>query len=284
MTRLYGLTIAVAVLALPCTVGAQGFEGVIRTRTISVQATALERLGATTPEQVFALPIERILALKSRPAEDTLEDAVVEVTVHDEAVLSIKGTMIRTAMKGGTDAPDTTWSWILDLERGTWLVLQPSRRRYAEIASDDEPAGRQPKATRAAPANRARPLGDTRTIAGVRAAGYEVRSEFEIARGWMATQQDLAGIVRAFQKLASMWEEPADPDEEPDAEDLLLAHGFPMLRQTLEVQEGQPGAYEIEETVEVERRAMPAGLFVVPTGYRKVSLEELFAEFQPREP
>lgn len=274
------LGVAVGVLAgLPGGAAAQGFEGLIRTRTISVQPSALERLGATTPEHVFALPIERILALQSTPDED----AGVQVTVEEEGILSIKGSMIR--MKR-TDVSDTTWYWIIDLERGTWLAVQPSRRRYAELAASDEPAEEPPstpgRADRAVEG--ARPLGATRTFIGVRATGYEVRSEFEIARGWMSTQQDLAALARAFQKLGAMWEEPDDPDQGPDAEEILLAHGFPMLTQTLEVEDGQLGGYQIEETVSVERKPMPASLFAVPAGYRKVSLEELLAEMQRREP
>lgn len=185
MTHLCRLTIAVAVLAgLPYTAGAQGFEGVIRTRNISVQPAALERLGATTPDQVFALPIDGILSLQSKP--DEFGD--VQVTVDDQAVLSIKGTEMRTHM-GGSGVADTTWFGIVDLERGTWVAVQPSRRRYAEVASEDDLADQQPKSARAAPTDRARPLGTTRTIAGIRATGYEVRSESQITRGWMAAEQ-----------------------------------------------------------------------------------------------
>lgn len=281
MTRNIERLVALAILAgLPGGAAAQGFEGLIKTRTISVQPSALERLGATTPEHVFALPIERILALQSTRDED----AVVQVTVEEEAILSIKGSMIR--MKAAADVSDTTWYWLIDLERGTWLAMQPSRRRYAELAASDEPTEEPPstpgRAHRAAEG--ARPLGATRTFVGVRATGYEVRSESEITRGWMAAQPDLAGLVRAFENLSRMWEESADADQEADAEELLLAHGFPMLRQTLEVQDGQLGGYTIEETVSVERKPMPASLFALPAGYRKVSLEELFAELQRREP
>lgn len=278
--KLFLILAAATMLAgAPAGAGAQSFEGVIRTRTISVTPYALERLGATTPEQVFALPIERILSLK--PAPD--DYAATEVTVEEEATVLIKGLKVRSELMG-SHTSDTAWYSIVDLESGAWRAVQPSQRRYADLASGDGPADRQPPSARAAPANRARPLGVTRTVAGMQATGYEVRSEFEITRGWVTAQQDLARLARAFQKLEAMWEESVDADQEPDADELLLVHGFPLLTQTLDVQDDQLGAYKIEETVSVERKAMPASLFAVPAGYRKVTIEELMTAMQPREP
>lgn len=266
MTHLCRLTIALGILAgLAGSAGAQGFEGVIKTRRISVQPTALARLRATTAEQVFALPIARILAL-----QPNLEDAGAAVTMHDEAVLSVKGMKLRMRQSGGAD---TSWYWIVDLERGTWLAVQPSRRRYAELTTD---AADRQRSTR--PSGRARPLGSTRTIAGMLATGYEVRSELQIARGWIADERQLNALVTALRKLAAMWDESSETDEEVDPDDLLSAHGFPLLVQKLDVAGGELGTYEIQETVSVERTSMPAALFAVPAGYQKVTIEQLFAE------
>lgn len=85
-------------------------------------------------------------------------------------------------------------------------------------------------------------------------------------------------LVKAIQKPSDMWGEASDSNQEADPDDLLSVHGFPMLVQTLEVADGELGNYEIQETVSVERKTMPAGLFAVPAGYHKVTLEQLFAE------
>jgi hypothetical protein len=180
-------------------------------------------------------------------------------------------------------AADTAWYVVVDLASGRWLSVQPAQRRYVEVtAEDDDAPARRPSPGAAAPPISARPLGLTKTLAGVRAEGFEVRAESGITRGWMTTDRDLGSLVRALDCLAQVWAQPADEGEEMDAEGSLTAHGFPMLVQRVRVMEGDVTGYEIEETVSVERKAVSQTLFAVPAGYRRITFEEMVREAQQR--
>lgn len=266
------LTLAAVLMSLPCSALGQGFEGEIKTRTISVGHMTLEQLELTTPEQVFALPVERILALKADP------DAGYDVGV-EEGVFSVKGSLLRAEapLATGTDPADK-WYWVVDVQSGSSFMIQPSRRRYVAFTDEAKP-GQTPSAAKAAAQRgpRPRPLG-ARTIEGIRTTGYEVRTESEIARGWVTEQGDLVGVARGLQSFSEKMVEQVGGQLEMDAEDLLLVQGFPMLVQTLEVTEDEIGDYEIMEIVSVERKSLPASLFAVPAGYQKVTWEQLAQE------
>jgi uncharacterized protein DUF4412 len=147
---------------------------------------------------------------------------------------------------------------IWDIERDMVWLVNPADRAYLEFPLESGAAAPAPD-----PALKLRALGQTRTINGMRAAGYEVRGEDFVLRAWMT--QDYPGLTWAYRKVAAPDKGEVDPLE--TARSLLSRHGFPVLLQTLSA-----GSLELEETVSVERAPLGDAPFRVPAGFKKQEL------------
>lgn len=238
------MTVRLIVAVIACTFGAPllvsqaSFEGKLRLRTIEL---SVEEDGRQ--EQLLDVPAATLARR---------EDAQVT-----EGAMMIKGSVIR--MEGGEQAEGGYGLW--DIGRHTITMIQPSQRMYMELPLDQAPAGTPAPARPGAPV--VKPLGQPRTINGMRTTGYEVRGADFVIRGWMT--QDHPGLTGAFRRAV------AERDETKDEEDLameqLLRHGFPVLMFTL-----NRGSLRIEETVSVERTTLGADLFQIPAGYTKMTI------------
>jgi hypothetical protein len=223
---------AALLAVLPGGLLAQTFEGRLRMRTVSL---ALEE-GDALPESLFDVAVAAVMQR---------EGAEVE-----EGTILIKGKVLRAE---GVDARGAYSLW--DIARDLVWVVEPAERAYMELPIDVERAAAPPD-----PALKVRALGQTRTINGLRATGYEVRGEEFVIRAWMT--QDHPGLTWAFRRIARR--EPGEDDPRDAAEALLSRYGFPVLLQVL-----SPGNLELEETVSVERATLGEELFRVPATFKK---------------
>lgn len=247
---------------------AQDFQGQVRTRSVSVEVGAFwERTESLDPKIIFGIPLVEILAMP---------DVEIEEVVHH-----VKGSKFRSQAVGVQDGPYT----VVDLDKGVFRSVQPSRKTYVEWTAEDlkasmeEMMGRMPSGPEEADgeeeAPSIRPLGETKTINGARSAGYEVRSGEKLIWAWVTRDHESAG--KAFLRMAEGIEKmtPMD-DEDRDPVDLYAQYGLPMLTQEIAVYDGEAeGTYEIEEIVAVERQPVPDHLFAVPDGYQKLSWQDM---------
>ena len=229
-------------LALACLVTvfvaqAPSFEGRLRMRTIQLQVEE-EETNATLDAPTATLAAR--------------EDARV-----DSATLMIKGNVLRTG-RAGAEAEGYA---LFDMARHTMSLVQPAERAYMEVPL---PATTTPARTAGPRAPAPRSLG-TRTINGMKTTGYEIRDGDLIVRGWMTT--DHPGLTWAFRAAISQPDETGGEDFEDVATNRLSQYGFPVVLYKM-----RQGGLEVEEVVAVERTALGADLFKVPTGYKKKEL------------
>lgn len=256
-----GLTAAVIVSWLAPPLSAQGFEGKIRMRTVVLSL-------ADTPDDpasLFARPLQEVIAASRREGRDVAIDSVT---------LLLKGSRLRA--EGQAEAAGGYA--VFDYETGRFRMVSPAERTYVEWTVEElrqaiqTDTAVQPEVPVTPPAPEVRALGAARTINGMACRAYEVRTRDAITHAWVtdaypdvvATFTQYLEHARAFKLL--------DQEVEPDPEALVVEHGFPVLVQTLETIEA---VYEVSETVAIERQALADSLFEAPTGYRRLTLQDL---------
>jgi len=273
-------------LLLIAPVTARGFEGTLKLRTVSVARDHLDKVtGGKTPDatQTLAIMPDTLLASKDSGAQSR------------ESMVFVKGSKVRmdTALEPGKDG-----FAIVDTEKNaTWFVV-PSEKRYIEWTEADAKAmgeklaqvekmmkermatlppdqraqveamlksikgaesGAQPKVS-------ASPTGKTQTVNGMQASGFEVKTGDETIVGWVTQEQpDLSKMLRTVQERMEKMTPPAMRGRQ-SARTSLTEKGFPVMVQTLD-----PDHYRIEEVVAVEKKEVPADLFVIPDGYAKTT-------------
>ena len=252
---------------------AQAFQGAVTLRSIRTSAASLTEDEQLAPDKVFGVPLEQILS-KARAGELRVE--------AETTVIELKGSRMRSrtsAMLGANEM------YVLaDLQTGVFRSVAPSQRLYTEwtaadlkkmvaemkkLASDSgatEPAGAALKFEQ---------LGTTKVVAGLRCTGYRYTSGSTTGMGWLT--KDLADVATAFQRMIDLV-----PGGEGRGKTnpwaALARFGFPCFAQQLETQEGEGEAgrggldYEITELLSVERRPVTDDRFVVPAGFRKMTM------------
>lgn len=225
-----------AALLAPLLLTQGTFEGTLRMRNIDLQ---LDESGLKESWLDFD------------PAKAAArEDAAVE-----EAELQLKNNVLRFENKTNGEGYG-----LIDFGKNVVVVIDRASRKYFELPL---PAG-SGAATAARPGSSAvKPLGRTRTINGVSATGYEVRSKDQILRAWMT--KDFPGLTGTFRSFAARMGDDDDPDDVAAQE--LMRYGFPVLMITL-----TEGSVRYEELVSVERGTLSPDLFKVPAGYTKQTI------------
>ena len=281
----------IATLLLGCglvapTVGwADGFEGTLKFRTISVpvdQLTGLTAGGSTDAEKVYAIPIDKLLAVPGvKPRETSIQ---------------VKGSKVR-ANTGGRD-PDGYV--IMDVDQGTSWMVMPGQKKYIEWTKADmkaltekmagmqkqmqeRMAGMPPeqrkqmeammKSLPSAPGStppkpQVRALGKTQTINGMPTSAYEVRIGDESAVGWVT--RDQKDLQRTFKNLREGEEKMMSHSPGKGIQAALADNGLPVRVQKVDQNE-----YRIEELVDVQRTPMGADLFAVPVGFEKTTPQQM---------
>lgn len=282
-TRIFLLVALFPGLALPGRSWAQGFEGTITTRQITVSEDALleilygdeemEEEASLDPEQVFAIPLERILSFAGSLGEE------VEVS---EVTFSIKGTQMR--MEGDEEMPGYA---LLDFGAGTFQLVQPSEKIYIEWTKEEfeELQAMMPEMEEAetSPSAQVRPLGETKQINGMSCSAYEVKLQDATTVAWVT--EELRDLVTAFREFETRMQGMGMFDEEDEGTEtffLVAEHGFPVLEQTLTMYGMFGGVeYDVQEVVAVERESLSASLFTVPSDYERKSFMDMMRTFMP---
>jgi hypothetical protein len=273
----------VAIVTAP--VAAIGFEGTLKLRTVSVERGKLGTLTGGKPpnaEQTLAISTDKLLAAKDAGAQ------MRESTVY------ISGSKVRM------DAPlekGREGYAIIDTEKNaTWFVV-PSEQRYIEWSEADAKAmdekmaqiekmmkermGSLPPEQRAqvetmlknmkgpegdAAKAKVQPTGKTRTVNGMEATGFEVKSGDETLVGWVTQEQpDLNKTLHDVQARMEKMTPPSLRGRQ-SARTSLGEKGFPVMMQTLD-----PDHYRVEEVIAVEKKAVPADMFAVPKDFAKTT-------------
>ena len=274
------LAIAVVAPALP----AQSFEGTVHYRQISVSDNGVRNLlgtdpqsrDAVDPQELFAVPIEKVLDLK-----ETSED---DIDVQD-VTFQMKGTKLRVESPQGYA--------IMDIKTGiTWLV-SPQSKSYIEFTTEDMKAAQkqaeamreeamknlpedarkkiqeQEKASAASPD--VRELGRSGTVNGLKAAAYELKKTNEVSIGWVTQEhKDLTDAFRAFAEWSKQFS--AEQDRSDNAEMTLTKYGLPVRTQTLDQ---TSGGYDVTDMLSVDAHPVAEDLFQIPDGYTKQTLPGL---------
>lgn len=252
LTALLGLALVAA------TARAQGFEGTMTYRSLSVESDSLHRvLGdaamgdeGIAASAVFAIPMEQIVALAR---EDEFLASVEDVTY------TIKGKKLRME-SGGYFA-------IMDLEAEVIRMFQSAEKVCMELTlAQIEQLNQQAVAYAGEwKAAQVRRLDETKTINGMRAESYELRSTEGITLAWVSDEHpDLVAALRRIVDLAAFENEEGGND----AIARLTEYGLPILVKTYD-REGQ--TYQIEEILAVEPGSVSPDVFEVPAGYEKRS-------------
>lgn len=242
---------------------AQGFEGTLIQRSISVTSQGIHTLLGDAGDEVdvdalFAIPLERVLAL----AQQGEHMARVETSE-----IRIKGSSLRAGL--GEDGQGYV---LLDTEEGAVRMVDPAERMYVEMSAEQLdatragmgatiPGGEESEAE-------VRRLGGSRTVAGRRVDGYEVVESDVVTRAWMASGDEPLGRVMV---AITDWSARLDGEEADGADARLLELGTPLLTQTYDGGWGG-GEYHVEETVSITQEPLADELFEVPAGYMRQSM------------
>lgn len=274
---------ALALVVVAPALRAQNFEGTVHYRQISVTENGvLNLLGADPqsrealdPQQLFAVPIDKVLDLKKTSEDD--------VDVQD-ITFQMKGTKLRVESPQGYA--------IMDIKTGiTWLV-SPQSKSYIEFTTEDMKAAQKqaqamreqamkslPEAQRKkveeeqASAAKAdiQELDRSQTVNGMKATAYEFKKPHEISVGWVTQEHnDLTDAFRAFAEWSKQFGEEQDQGE--DAEMALTKYGLPVRTQTLYQ---DSGGYDVTDMLSVESHPVSEEVFKLPEGYTKQTLPGL---------
>jgi hypothetical protein len=186
---------------------------------------------------------------------------------------------------------------IIDTEKNaTWFVV-PSEKRYIEWSEADAKAmgekmaqiekmmkermGSLPPEQRAqvetmlknmkgpegdAAKVKVESTGKTRTVNGMEAAGFEVKSGDETLVGWVT--QDQPELNKTLHNVQERMEKMTPPSMRgrQSARTSLGEKGFPVMMQTID-----PQHYRVEEVMAVEKKSVPAEMFAVPKDFAKTT-------------
>ncbi|UCC71905.1 MAG: DUF4412 domain-containing protein [Gemmatimonadota bacterium] len=281
LPRTYPLAALLSLLALPALSWAQGFEGTIETRTISVDEEALyyfldpEGEAEEEPDvtKIFDIPVAQMIATTPEWGEVEVE----QLTYH------IKGTMMR--VDGGVDEEMPGYA-LLDFASGTFQLVNPAERMVLEMTKEDFEQmkeivpGYGEEEEEAREKARVRPLGQSKEINGMSCTAFEIASGEDLTIAWVT--RDLQDVVDVFLELESrmkgmgMFEE---DDEDTEVFLLVAEHGFPVVEQTLTQSEWGGSTYEVSAVTSVERRSLSDDLFTAPADYERRSILEMFRMF-----
>ncbi len=266
---------------VPIRAHAQQFEGMIRVRTVMLHSEQVDQLleeragGADdTPEDQSEQQYWRGVAAKllAVPMNELLQFARDNEADVSDVTLYVQGSRIRQEV---TQAGGPGMVGLLDLDARTFFFLNMKERYYvdmgqlAETVRDARGQGASAGPGRGRPA--ARDRGETATVAGMACRVFEVTTEEATTVGCVAGgQQSLEGAVRAFLTRVKSALSPDDEHEVSD-EDVLWEQGLPVRTQRFAYQSG----YDVDEIIAVERKAVAADLFVVPSGFTKKTIEEM---------
>jgi hypothetical protein len=279
-----------AALILTAPVAVFGFEGTLKLRTVLVDRSQLAKVtGGAVPDPAQALAITPKQILDAKDAGGQSRESMVYVS----------GNKVRmdTPLEKNKDGYA-----IVDTDKNTTWFVVPSEKRYIEWSEADAKAMGEkmvqmekmlkermatlPPEQRAqvetmlkkmkagnegegAPKVDVKATGKTETINGMESAAFEVKTGDETLLGWVTQDQpELAKMLRNVQQRMEKMTPPSMRGRQ-SARTAIGEKGFPVRVQTLD-----PEHYRIEEVLAVEKKNVPADLFVVPKDFTKTTARE----------
>ena len=185
--------------------------------------------------------------------------------------MTIKGMLVHVHTTPSGDTPASTMIYRTD--RGLFWILNEEERSYFEVRTLGGRGGELPDSLPARNELQFHPTGKYRTILGYRAEQYLAEDGERKIEIWGTT-----GLQSLANALAQVFEA-AQGEESAAWNDELASRGiFPLIsRFSL-----NDLVVESSEVRRVTPKAVPAEMFLLPPGYRKVSVDELFEEPPPR--
>jgi len=186
--------------------------------------------------------------------------------------MTIKGTLVHVHTTPGGDTPASTMIYRTD--RGLFWILNEQEQSYFEVRTLGGRGGEIPDTVPSGQELQFRRSGESRTILGYRADQYLAEDGERSIEIWGTT--GLESLASALRQVF----ESTQGDEGGSWNDELASRGiFPLIsRISLNGQ-----VVESSEVRRITRKAIPASMFLLPPGYRKVSVDELFEEPSPRQ-
>jgi len=231
------------------------FEGTLKLRTVSVDRSALNKTNggkALDLDQTLALTPDKLLASKDLDAQDR------------ESMVYVSGTKVRmdTPMERSKDS-----FAIIDTEKSlTWFVVPSEQRAQVAAMLKNMKGGADGEAP---PKVELKPFGKPQTINGMPSTGYQVKTGDETMVGWVTQEQpDLSKLLRTVQERMEKMTPPSMRGRQ-SARTALGEKGFPVMMQTVD-----PDHYRVEEVTAVEKKAVPADMFVIPKDFTKTTGRE----------
>ncbi|MBI3785623.1 MAG: DUF4412 domain-containing protein [Deltaproteobacteria bacterium] len=263
---------ASSLLLLVSAARAAEFEGVLQSRIVNVETSRLVTMlggDATDAHKVFAVPLERFVALAG-------PDSGVQVK---EADLKVKGSKVRL------DDEAHGIYIIIDTNSGVVSIVKPKDKAYLEWTKSDrqrvnapneaaqesmqDQAAKKGDGKDAATAQvEAKPLGKTQTINDMKTSAFEAHSGATTVLAWITPEyKEIARIYKVFQSGDQRLN--SSPAADSGIERTLAAQGLPVRVQTFD-----PSGYHIRELLGIEKKALASDLFSAPADYAKRTLED----------
>ncbi len=252
-----GMAVAVVFFSMPRkSAPAEGSQepesGIVRSRVVRVEPNRLVAIlggDATEPDKVFALPMERFLALARSP------DSGVQV---EESAVRLRGRRLRVDHVGSQGA-----SYVLvDLDSSAMWWVHPKEKAYVEWR---KPVGTAKSPT---PLPQLETLEQTSTINGFTARAFRLQTSDGTALVWIAQEpRGLRTVLASFGELQQAVK-PVPESLDQLALRLGMGSGVPVRVQVL-----TPKGYTVHEIVAFEQKSWPADEFSVPAGWKAVPVE-----------
>ncbi|GIW45074.1 MAG: hypothetical protein KatS3mg077_2356 [Candidatus Binatia bacterium] len=226
-------------------------SGLVRVRVLRVETSRLVTIlggEATEADTVFAVPIERFLALANRP------DSGVQL---EESEFRLRGQRLRL------DGVGSGGGYVLvDLANTSMQWMHPKERAYVEWRKPNDPARRP------TPLSQLEPLGRELTIHGFRTRGYRMQASGGTAWLWIASEP--AALAPVMKRIADLQLAVKSEPETLDqwAIGRAMQEGVPIRVQAL-----SPKEYVIRELVSFTPKTWDAAEFQVPAGWKAIPVE-----------
>ncbi|GBD24699.1 hypothetical protein HRbin30_00012 [bacterium HR30] len=234
-------------------------SGIVRSRLVRVETSRLVAIlggQATEPEHVFALPMERLLALAKDPGSG------VKLEEHE---LRLSGRRIRIDQIASKEPSYV----IVDVAGGTMQWVHPQKRSYVEWRKPPAPA-KNPT-----PLPQLEPLEREANINGFRTRGYRLRTDSGTAWLWIAQEpQALVSVLQALAELQTLVK-PTIESFEQLATLRGMQEGVVIRMQAL-----TPKEYIVQELVSFTPKRWDTADFRVPPGWKGVPVERAGAATQ----
>lgn len=290
-----------ALFLAPLSLAAQGFEGVVRQRTLQVDEMGVSEVlwgdGQEDPDFESEEDWVRHIAnrLFETPVERWLEG--VEGVSYEEMTVYMKGHMAMYEGAGSEGALSIIMDgssgrvWMVNHEERSYVTFTPEEMQaatnemLARMGIDPEEAAERVDALaeRMGEAPEVpvtvRALGRSTRLNGFAVSAYEAVGGGDVAVAWCA--DDDAGIRRTMEEVFKGMAAWQDEDEEedwmpagPDLENEVCGEGLAIQTHLYVPDSTEP--YMVDELLSVERESVADERFQVPEGYQRRELSDLW--------